>query len=385
MEVKAGPDRSMALRMANELQSRVLAIKAGAVDPREARWAEAERQPLAEHVSDWHRYLLGRGCTTWYADQSRDRVLRLVDRAGTLRLSGLTIGTVQAALAGVRRMKGRRGRGQHSDSSIHHHARAIKSFSRWLWRDGRVREDALVHWALPEIHDAYIRSALSPEQAARLITATAAGRVRSRMTGGDRAMLYAVALGTGLRRSELLSLTPESFTLDANPPTVFCAAQRTKNGHDALQPIRPELAALLRPWLAGKAPREPVFTLPANMAARVLRCDLEAAGIADSASYDFHSLRHSYITMVVQSGASVKVCQQLARHADPKLTLNVYSHLTIHDTAAGLAGLAHLLPTAGVSKGLTGTDPAVVATSPQESPVDPSRPTPGLSCLRILQ
>jgi hypothetical protein len=33
--------------------------------------------------------------------------------------------------------------------SVHHYTRAIKAFSRWLWRDSRVREDALAHLTCP--------------------------------------------------------------------------------------------------------------------------------------------------------------------------------------------------------------------------------------------
>ena len=153
---------------------------------------------------------------------------------------------------------------------------------------------------------------------------------------------------------------------------VCCEGEFTKNGKDALQPIRPELAEMLRPWLIGKATEETVFTMPVDAAAEVVRADLEAAGI-DSTGFDFHALRHSYITILVKSGASVKVCQALARHADPKLTMNMYTHLGITDLADGLQGLAHILPTTRVSKGLTGTDGTTAISSPGRPLVDPTR------------
>jgi integrase len=193
------------------------------------------------------------------------------------------------------------------------------------------------------------------------------------MTGVDRSILYATALGTGFRAGELRSLTPESFDVDCNPPTVTCMASYTKNGREAVQPIRPELAELLRPWLLGKAPGERLFAFRQDAAARMIRDDLAASGIAENESYDFHCLRHTYITEVVKSGCSVKVAQELARHADPKLTLNIYSHLTVHDLAMGLAGLVHTLPTPSVSVGLTGTDGGSSISSPGGTQVDPKR------------
>ncbi len=284
----------------------------------------------------------------------------------------MTIGSVQAALADVSHIKGRRGNAELSESSIAHDARAVKTFSRWLWRDARVRDDALVHMRLPEVHDIFVRRALEAEEAAALIATTPTLRRRGGLSGPDRAIVYAVALGTGYRLGELCSLTPESFHLDDDPPTIFCGGEFTKNGKDATQPIRPELAEMLRPWLVGKAPGKPVFPIKYDNVAPALRSDLQAAGVDCVASYDFHSLRHSYVTLLIKSGASVKVCQELARHADPKLTMNVYTHLGVHDLARGLQGLAHVLPTTGVSSGLNGTDGTVVISSPGRPLVDPT-------------
>src|SRR5262249_32314171 len=130
IEKKCGPDRSMAQRIANGLESQVHAIKTGVADPREVGWAEAERKPLSDHVLDWHAFLVGKGDVAQHADQSRDRVLRLIESAKILRISGLTISAAQRALADLRLIKGRRGRQWLSESSVQHHVRAIKSFSR---------------------------------------------------------------------------------------------------------------------------------------------------------------------------------------------------------------------------------------------------------------
>tara|TARA_B100001013_G_scaffold276352_1_gene176728 strand:+ start:305 stop:502 length:198 start_codon:yes stop_codon:yes gene_type:complete len=39
----------------------------------------------------------------------------------------------------------------------------------------------------------------------------------------------------------------------------------------------------------------------------------------------FHSLRVTYITLVVEAGSNVKEAQTLARHSPPNLTMNIYS------------------------------------------------------------
>jgi integrase len=397
--IKAGPDKSAAEQIRRDKESELCKIKAGSLDPREAKWVDSERRPVLEHVREWSRYLLSKGCIPRHAQQSCERVVKLVGFARITRISGISIGPIQTALADIRQTRGRKGRQRLSDNSLVAYARAAKSFSRWLWRDGRAREDGLMHMAMPEVSDKTDRRALEPEEAALLISHTRSEPKRSGMTGEDRSILYSVALGTGFRLGEILSLVPESFRLDQEPPAIVCQAEHTKNGREAIQPILPELAELLRPWLARKPAGVPVLSVRRDVAARVLRQDLEAAGVEEAEAYDFHCLRHSYITMVVKSGASVKVCQELARHSDPKLTMNIYTHLTIHDTAKGLAGLVRTLGVNFVQNGATGTDSArtisSISSHQTESAhpdnlttpksVDFARLLPGLLACRLVQ
>jgi integrase len=271
IETKCGPDKSVAQRIANGLESQVHAIKTGVADPREVGWAEAERKPLTEHVHDWYVGLAARGRNAVYVHNSRMYVLRLIEMTRASKISHLSISTIQLALAELRSMPGRAGNVGFSDQSVRHHARQIKQFTKWLWRDGRVREDPLVHLAAPTITTRKSRKALQPEDAAGLIATTHTEPIRWGMMGEDRSILYAIALGTGFRAKECRSLQPEDFNLDADTPTITCRAAYTKNHNEAVQPIRPELADLLRSWVAGKAPAKPVFTLRIDNAARMLR------------------------------------------------------------------------------------------------------------------
>ena len=192
-----GKDLSVAKRIAKMLAARQVAIKAGTADPREAAWAEAERKPLVEHVHDWHAYLVSKGNVPRHTDQTRVRVLKLIESAKVLRISGLSISAVQSALADLRQIKGRRARKQMSDSSVGYYARSIKSFSRWLWRDGRVREDPLVHMTLPEVNDKFVRRALGAGRGRGADRDHSHPPPPRRLAGADRSVVYAVAIGTG--------------------------------------------------------------------------------------------------------------------------------------------------------------------------------------------
>jgi hypothetical protein len=59
-------------------------------------------------------------------------------------------------------------------------------------------------------------------------TAGETGRPVRRVSGPDRAVAYRLAVGTGFRTGELASPTPESFDLNADPPTVTVLASYSK-------------------------------------------------------------------------------------------------------------------------------------------------------------
>jgi integrase len=206
-----------------------------------------------------------------------------------------------------------------------------------------------------------------------LVEATAANPFVKGMTGPDRAMLYALAAGTGFRREELRTLTPEQFNLDSDPPTVRVLACYAKNGREAVQPLPHALADRLVPWLDLKAPGRPVFEgMTKRTADEMLAIDLKAAGIepeSDSGIVDFHALRGTYISHLVSSGASVKTCQTLARHSSPVLTIGIYAKASLHDIAGAVESLPDLTPTQPHCEALsaTGTEGGPLATATQSA------------------
>ncbi|HYT87593.1 MAG TPA: tyrosine-type recombinase/integrase, partial [Gemmataceae bacterium] len=72
---------------------------------------------------------------------------------------------------------------------------------------------------------------------------------------------------------------------------------------------------------------------------------------------DFHSLRHSYLTLGGRAGIDLRTLQELAGHSTPVLTAR-YSHRRLHDLAGAVEKLPNFLPadtTAG-RLAATGTD-----------------------------
>jgi hypothetical protein len=93
----------------------------------------------------------------------------------------------------------------------------------------------------------------------------------------------------------------------------------------------------------------------------MLKSDLTRADIApvDASGrvVDLNALRHGYISTLARAGVPVKTLVTLARHSDPKLTLNVYSHPTVFHTADldALPDLTRPTSTPEAAR-LTGTD-----------------------------
>src|SRR5262249_61585911 len=73
-EVKAGPDKSVAKMIANDLESRTARVKTGTLDPREAASNDAERIPIASHVQDYVQHLEAKGCVPGHVDGIQKRL-----------------------------------------------------------------------------------------------------------------------------------------------------------------------------------------------------------------------------------------------------------------------------------------------------------------------
>jgi len=346
----------------------------GLIDSRAERRAVEAARPVGEHLADWAADMTGRGCTARHIQKSAQRAARVLKLAGVHTLGDLAPARIQAAMGKLRQAELKRGKGKDngkadeaqrtlSVASVAHYTRAIKMFSRWAWRDGRTVDDCLVGVRIQgaDVAPVVVRRAPTEAELTALIHAAETGPAVLGMDGAERAMAYRLASGTGLRVSELRSLTPESFNLKSNPATVLVAAGYSKRRRRDVQPLSSALVALLRPWLASKPPGEPVLKLPARTADMV-KADLKAARVpyaTSAGTLDFHSLRHGYITELVASGASVKTCQELARHSTPALTIGKYAHTRLAD----VVGAVEALPVVGtvapqeVAQGLAnGTD-----------------------------
>ncbi len=339
-EAKGCSDKRATEELARAAEARAAKVRAKLVDPKAEAYRNHEARPLTEHLSDFGKMLLAKGGTERHAKVTESRTRHVLELAKARRISDFSLSKSLDALA-VLRSEGR------SAETLNHHIRAVKAFSRWLWKDGRAREHHLAHLSTSnaEADRRRRRRALTHEECTRLVEAARQGPEALGLSGPDRSMLYALALGTGFRADELATLTPERFDLASRQPTATVEACYSKNGREAVQPLPQSLADRLRPWLASKAPERPVFDGMTKRTADMIRIDLEAAGVpyeTGSGIVDFHALRGTYISHLVSSGASVKTCQTLARHSTPSLTIGIYAKASLHDVSGAVEALPDL-------------------------------------------
>jgi len=337
---KAGfTDKKRTLELARKLEAEADLIRQGLIQAVDRTAREASRVPVAEHVAAYRDYLASKGGTSKHADHVCGAILRLLAESGVSRLSDLRPEGLSFALGRIR--------GRKSSRTANHALGSLRGWIRWLAGVGRLREVpgwlALLKPVNECVDRRRVRRALTEGEYIRLLEATSEGptiqvygRTKSKRQAieigrWDRWWTYTLAAETGLRAAELASLTPESFDLDRGEVTV--EAGYSKRRRRDVMPIRRGLLEGLRGYLAAKPAGEPVFRFPSNgrtpKAMDMLRIDLRNAGIPERTAegvIDFHSLRHTFISRLIERGVDPRTVQDLARHSTITLTIDRYSH-----------------------------------------------------------
>ncbi|MEK6675882.1 MAG: tyrosine-type recombinase/integrase [Planctomycetota bacterium] len=202
--VKGFTDRKATEQRAAELERTSERTAVGLID----RFAEECRRPLLEQVEEWKAALMAKGSTRTYAELSAQRVKSVLKATKSASWPELNANKVSADLA-ERRLQGL------SVESSNHYLRRLKQFCRWMVRTKGAPSNPLESLTLQNArtdrrHD---RRALTADELRRLITTTETGVTRFGMTGPDRVVLYRLAVETGLRASELRSLTWNDLSL----------------------------------------------------------------------------------------------------------------------------------------------------------------------------
>ena len=159
--------------------------------------------------------------------------------------------------------------------------------------------------------------------------------------------LFAVLAYTGLRLGEGLSLRWKDIDFEAGKIRVSRSwsageftSPKTKTSTRSLS-LLPALEEMLVEHRQGE-PKQDALLFTSNGKqpldqANVRKKFLKALEVAGLAHCTLHGLRHSYSSLMLSCGASVKALQNALGHSSAKMTLDTYSHLLESDMDGAVA------------------------------------------------
>lgn len=302
-------------KLAAQVQSENDQIRRGYKPPPKAN-AHAALRPFGELVEEWleaGRSCGGRGGRPW--SQGHDVMRTLYINWWQDRLKPATLSALSDSLPRIEEaLRTLKNNGKSSKTCFHYQT-TITSFVKWCFQRGYCDRDFLEHIGSWSAAPTTVKRPLSLEECQRLLTACRP-EVRD---------LYELAMSSGLRAGEIRSLRVGDLNPDAGGVTL--RAEITKNRKPGLQPLPKSLLDRLIALSAGKAPSDSLLFVPRHPA-QSLSIDLERAGISKRGPggvVDFHSLRRSFISMVVDAGADIRSGMDLARHSSPGMTFSTYA------------------------------------------------------------
>jgi integrase len=377
-------DETAARQVLADLERRAELVRSKVITAAEAAIGNHQETPLAEHFDAYRLHLEASGVSAKHLYEVRRQLQRLADDCRFGRLADLDAASVERWLVQ------RTGEGMSGRTRNTYLAGAV-AFANWCVEDSRLAANPFerIARANEETDRRRTRRALDDAELAKLLDAARrrplldaatirrgkrkgqvvarlsdATRERLELLGWERALVYKTFLLTGLRRGELASVTVGQLHLEG--PVAFLSLdagdEKSREGNDL--PLREDLAADLRDWLADKLrrlqeearqagapiparlpPDTPLFTVPVELV-KILNRDLKLAGIAKrderGRTLDVHALRHTFGTHLSKSGVAPRVAQAAMRHSTLDLTMNVYTDPKLLDVGGALDALPPL-------------------------------------------
>ena len=351
-------------------------IHAGVLDAGALSTARAAGGPIESAIEAYEQSLLVAEVSQTYRTNAVRAIRRLHDELGLEVVRDLRRDRVESWFATAIAA-------DMSAAARNYYRQSIVSFANWLVQTKRLRESDLAGLPVADRRSdpRRQRRALTPDEITRLLEVAArrplddartvrrgerkgqaAAELRPEVVarllevGRERALVYRTLVYTGLRVGELRTLTVARLSLTEGAECVELEAANEKNRAGSTLPLRADLAADLRAWIAEKrlAPADLLFTVPAGLR-RILDRDLAAAGIPKrderNRTVDVHAMRTTFGTLLSATGTAPRTAQAAMRHADIKLTMNTYTDPKLLDVRKAVERLPALAPRGANTEG----------------------------------
>jgi integrase/recombinase XerC len=226
----------------------------------------------------------------------------------------------------VRRFAADQHRDGQSPKSVARRLSAIRSFYRWLLREGRARTNPAAGVRAPKVQRK-LPNVLDADELGALLDVPGDDALATR----DQAMLE-LFYSSALRLSELCALGWEDLDLDAGTARVLGKGAKTR-----IVPVGRKAVDALRAWRAESGRGSgPVFpgrgggAIGPRAVQQRLKRWAEVRGVWKRVHP--HLLRHSAASHLLESSGNLRAVQELLGHADIATT-QVYTHLDFQHLA----------------------------------------------------
>jgi integrase len=159
----------------------------------------------------------------------------------------------------------------------------LKGFCKWVVRNEYAETSPVADDKLRLLFDAKEtdKRGFTQAEVVRLLEATTKAPYRYRMSGPARAILYLVAVETGIRGGALLKLTVGDFDFNNNKINIRPEINKNRTKHTVY--LKPERAEQLKGYFKGKLPGVKAFqTLKSPRLADMVKDDLKETEVRDA-------------------------------------------------------------------------------------------------------
>lgn len=223
-----------------------------------------------------------------------------------------------------------------SPATVARRLAALAGFYAYAVDEGVLERSPVTRVRRPTVGEHTTSTGLDRTELSALVTAAEAD--------GPRSLVAVLLLGlNGLRVSEVAGARAEHLGTERGHQVLVITR---KGGRTARIPLAPRTATAVQTYLAGRTHGPLLVTrtgagMDRHAIWRLLRRLARDAVPDKAASIHPHDLRHAFVTLSLDAGASLRDVQDAAGHADPRTTRRydrARHHLDRHPTYA-LAGL----------------------------------------------
>jgi integrase/recombinase XerC len=281
---------------------------------------------LAGKISAWLRGLAGERDLSPKTVEAYSRDLRqflafLTERNGSAPTIGDFAGVAPADL---RAFLARRRAEEVQSRSLMRALAALRSFARYLERQGEARASAFFALRAPRVPRS-LPKPISPTDARAMADAeTRAGEEREPWILARDAAVIALLYGAGLRIAEALSIRRKDAPIGAMDTLTVIGKGRKQRTTPIIAPVRAAIEAYLQACPYALKDDGPLFigARGAALSPRIIQLAVArlrgALGLPDSATP--HALRHSFATHLLARGGDLRTIQELLGHSSLSTT-----------------------------------------------------------------